>query len=261
MSQNEQTESSAYLALGAFIRNRELLGLMASILPVEMMHYTAFQTSMSMLSGANALTGAGTGAGTGTGTGAGGTGTAGSNGSTSTIGTGPNAQFLGTLDLRAQANSIPLPILPAPAPVYSGMPNVSVIRPRHLTNAGAVATVNKLIAANYFQDQPATFLAMLRQMAAAADGATLVAQLSPSGITTSSPELTLSTAGSMGMNGSGLTYSLRSINGSATIINGNTPTPRVQFAGGPGPYTFELSVMDASGNTARDIVTIFYQGR
>lgn len=49
MSLNEQTESGTYAALGTFLQNRELLGLMLTLLPVEMMHYTAFQTSVAKI--------------------------------------------------------------------------------------------------------------------------------------------------------------------------------------------------------------------
>jgi len=276
MSQNEQLETSTYLALGAYLRNRELLALMASIMPVEFAHFSVLQTSMAKLAGANTTT---TGTGT-TGTGTTGTGTTGTDttgtgttggttggtstggttgGTTSTIGSGPNANFLGTINLRDQANTIPLPILPAPAPVYLNAPVVSVVRPRSLAKAGAVATVNQLVATNQFAGQPQTFTAMMMQMAMAADGAATLAVLGPNGITTSQPELALTTLGSVGSGA--LTYGVRSLNGSATVINGNTSSPRVQFAGGPGTYVFELTVTDASGNTARDVATIFYQGR
>jgi hypothetical protein len=101
----------------------------------------------------------------------------------------------------------------------------------------------------------------MMQLAMAADAVGVVAMLGPNGLTTTQPQLTLSTVGSMSASGGPLTYSVRSINGSASIVNGNTANPQVQFAGGPGTYVFELTVTDANGNSSKDVATIFYQGR
>ncbi len=237
MSQNEQTESSTYLALGAFIRNRELLGLMSSILPVEMMHYTAFQTSVARM-------------------------TAPAPGSTTPpAGNTGAAMTLRTLNIGGQANSIPLPVLPAPAPVYAGLPPVSVVRPRRISKAGAVATAQKLVAANYFAGQPATFMDMMMTMARAADSASVVADLATTSISTVQPEITLNAAASYSGSGTPVTYMLRTVHGVASISGADTATPRVQFNGGPGPYVFELTVTDAAGNMATDYVTVMYSGR
>ena len=85
--------------------------------------------------------------------------------------------------------------------------------------------------------------------------------LGPNGVTTTQPQLTLSTVGSMSAAGGPLTYSLKSLNGSASIVNGTTANPQVQFAGGPGTYVFELTVTDANGNSSTDVATVFYKGR
>lgn len=234
MAGNEQMEGSTYTALGALLQNRELLRLMASLMPVEMMHYTVFATSLAKMQGTG---GSGTGTGGGTGAGA-----------------------VSLPDFRAQASQIPLPILPAPAPVYANLPAVSVIRPTTLPRAGAVATVQKLTAMNYFAGQPQGFLTAMMQLAQAADAAGTVAVLGPRNLQTNVNEVALSTAGSMSGSGD-LTYSLRPVQGSAAIIGGNTPTPRVQLQGGYGYYTFELRVTDAAGNTSTDLATVFYNGQ
>jgi hypothetical protein len=239
MSLNEQTESSTYLALGAFIRNRELLGLMSSILPVEMMHYTAFQTSVARLT-APATSMPGTGSGSGD---------------------GNAGMMLNMLNIGGQANMIPLPVLPAPAPVYANQPPVSVVRPRRIPNAGAVATAQKLVAANYFAGQPAAFNEMMMAMARAADSASAVAELTPRTLSTVQPEITLSAANSYSGTGTPLTYDLRVLSGVASVSNGDTASPRVQFNGGPGPYVFQLTVTDTMGNTSSDVVTVMYNGR
>jgi hypothetical protein len=253
MSMNEQLESSTYVALGALIRNREMLRLMASILPVEMMHYTAFQTSLARSQGsAGTGTGAGgTGTGTGTGTGSG-TGT--------DPGIGAGTASLTIPNIAGQGTPIPLPVLPAPAPFYAGLPPVSVVRPSTIPRAGAVATAQKLAASNIFAGQPPAFLEMMMQMARAADAAGTLAVLGPQGMQTNEREIALSTVGSMSGIG-GARYSLRPILGSAAIISGDTPNPRVQFQGGYGFYTFELTVTDASGNASTSTTTILYTGQ
>jgi hypothetical protein len=238
MAGNEQMEASTYTALGALLQSREMLRLMSSLMPVEMMHYTVFAGSLAKLQG-GAGTDAGSSAGTGSGTGAG---------------------AAGIPDIRSQATQIPLPILPAPAPVYAGLPPVSVIRPTTLPKAGAVATVQKLTAMNYFVGQPTAFFTAMMQMAQAADAAGTVAVIGPRNLQTTSNEIALSTSGSMSGSGA-LSYSLRPLQGSAAVIAGDTPNPRVQFQGGYGYYTFELTVTDAAGNVSRDVTTVLYTGR
>lgn len=229
MAGNEQMEGSTYTALGGLLQNRELLRLMASIMPVEMMHYTVFATSLAKTQGGP-------------------------------VGMGTGSAAINLPDFRAQAAQIPLPILPAPAPVYDGLPLVSVIRPTTLPRAGAVATVQKLTAMNLFAGQPPAFFTAMMQLAQAADAAGTVAAIGPRNVQTNVNEVALSTVGSTSGNGA-LTYSLRPVQGSAAVIGGDTPTPRVQFQGGYGYYTFELTVTDAAGNTARDLTTVFYTGQ
>jgi hypothetical protein len=231
MAGAEQLESSTYIALGGLLQNRELLRLMASLMPVEMMHYTVFATSLAKV---QASAGTGTGGGTG--------------------------DMVAIPDIRSQATQIPLPILPAPAPVYAGLPNVSVVRPTTLPRAGAVATVQKLTAMNLFAGQPPAFFTAMMQVAQAADAAGTVAMLGPRNLQTNQNEVSLSTAGSMSGSGA-LTYSLRPVQGSAAVIGGETANPRVQFQGGYGYYTFELTVTDAAGNTSKDVATVLYTGR
>lgn len=56
------SQFSAYIALGGLLQNRELLRLVASLTPVEMMHSTVFATSLAEV---QASAGTGTGGGTG----------------------------------------------------------------------------------------------------------------------------------------------------------------------------------------------------
>jgi hypothetical protein len=163
-------------------------------------------------------------------------------------------------NIAGQGTPIPLPVLPAPAPFYAGLPPVSVVRPSTIPRAGAVATAQKLAASNIFAGQPPAFLDMMMQMARAADAAGTVAVLGPQGLQTNQREIALSTMGSMSGIG-GARYSLRPLLGSAGIIGGDTPTPRVQFQGGYGFYTFELTVTDASGNTSTSTTTVLYTGQ
>jgi len=113
---------------------------------------------------------------------------------------------------------------------------------------------------NLFAGQPPAFFDAMMQLARAADAAGTVAVLGPNNLQTNVSEVALSTFGSMSGNGP-LTYSLRPVQGSAAVIGGETSTPRVQFQGGYGYYTFELTVTDAAGNTSRDVTTVLYTGR
>ena len=58
-----------------------------------------------------------------------------------------------------------------------------------------------------------------------------------------------------------LTYSWRTVEGSAAIYGGQVASPTAQFSSGPGPYTFELTVTDSAGNVSKDTTTILYAGR
>lgn len=49
--------------------------------------------------------------------------------------------------------------------------------------------------------------------------------------------------------------------GSASIANGNSATPMVQFSSGYGTYLFQLKVTDDKGNSTIDTLNVLYQGR
>ncbi len=53
-----------------------------------------------------------------------------------------------------------------------------------------------------------------------------------------------------------LTYQWRVIQGTASIVNPNSPTPEVTLGGQAGIYVFELTVIDDTGNQATDTVTV-----
>jgi len=58
-----------------------------------------------------------------------------------------------------------------------------------------------------------------------------------------------------------LSYSWRSTGKSAALIKANTAAPIVQFGEGAGEYTFELTVTDPQGASAKAIAKILYNGR
>jgi hypothetical protein len=62
-------------------------------------------------------------------------------------------------------------VFPAPTRFKNGLPLVSIVRPSSTQVAGAVATLNNLIAMNLFQGQPAGFTSMLMMLAQQADQA------------------------------------------------------------------------------------------
>jgi hypothetical protein len=72
--------------------------------------------------------------------------------------------------------------------------------------------------------------------------------------------LTLDASTSTSADGKPLTYLVRQTSGpSAALTNANTATPTVQFTGF-GIYEFELTVTDSAGNTAKDTISIDFQG-
>src|SRR4051794_33739735 len=103
-------------------------------MPVEMMHYTAFQSSVARL--------------------------------LITMPGGP----LSLLDLSARPD-IARSILPAPAIVDPRLPAVSAVRPRTIPAAGAVALVQAMTRSNIFAGQPPAFFTLMTTTAQAADAA------------------------------------------------------------------------------------------
>lgn len=135
VSLGEQLESSTYLSLGGKITSPEMQTIAGGILPVEMMHYTAFQTSLARMSGFS-------------------------------------AGNVAIPDLRQNLEAAQ--VIPEPAPLLPTMPDlppVSTVRPWTTPRAGAVVAVQRLTASNVFQGQPQAFFDMMQQMAAAADAA------------------------------------------------------------------------------------------
>jgi hypothetical protein len=83
------------------------------------------------------------------------------------------------------------------------------------------------------------------------------AVLQPKNVTVYVSQITLDASQSTSADGKPLQYSLRSTGLPASVINGNTASPMVQF-NGIGSYTFELTVTDSTGATAADTTTINY---
>ncbi len=184
----EQQEGSAYLALGQNITNPEMALLMTSIMPVEMMHYTALQAAMvRTISAANQCSAGGVNASGTTGQGT----TGGSAAVSCYSGSGSSSSSTGSSSSQASTNAAALPyqaanggfsfmnlngaaappesILPAPADFEPGLPPVSIVRPGKIASAGAVVTVRKLMTMGVFQGQPPAFTTQLMALAQAAD--------------------------------------------------------------------------------------------
>ena len=92
-----------------------------------------------------------------------------------------------------------------------------------------------------------------------ATGATTTAVAGPKNFTTISPVTQLDGTQSTSADGKPLTYAWTESTASpqATIVGASTATPQVQLVGGPGVYTFTLTVTDDTGKTATDTVTIY----
>jgi len=58
-----------------------------------------------------------------------------------------------------------------------------------------------------------------------------------------------------------LTFVWKNVNKSAVIINPNTAMPTIQFGEGLGDYTFEVTVTNGNGVSAKKTVTVTYLGR
>lgn len=61
--------------------------------------------------------------------------------------------------------------------------------------------------------------------------------------------------------GTSLTFVWRNVNKSAVLLNPNTAIATVQFSEGPGDYTFEVTVTNGLGQTAKKQATTTYLGR
>jgi phospholipase C len=81
----------------------------------------------------------------------------------------------------------------------------------------------------------------------------------PKNFTTISSQAQLDGTQSVSYDGKALTYAWTESTASpqAAIVGANTAQPQVQFQGGPGVYTFILTVTDDAGTTATDTVTIY----
>ena len=88
---------------------------------------------------------------------------------------------------------------------------------------------------------------------------TTTAVAGPKNFVTLSPEIQLDGTQSTSADGKALTYLWKVASGSsqAQILSANTATTFVLLQGGPGVYTFTLTVTDSAGNTATDTVNIY----
>ena len=89
-----------------------------------------------------------------------------------------------------------------------------------------------------------------------------MAVAAPKNVQTVSPQMTLDGTSSKSANGAPLRYVWTLVAGSpsASILNGQTATPIVEFDSGYGVYTFQLTVTDSNGAMAVDTVSILYVG-
>jgi phospholipase C len=88
---------------------------------------------------------------------------------------------------------------------------------------------------------------------------TTTAVAGPKNMTTLSPAVQLDGTQSTSADGKPLTYAWTESTASPTaiIVGASTASPQVQLVGGPGVYTFTLTVTDSAGKTATDTVTVF----
>jgi phospholipase C len=89
-------------------------------------------------------------------------------------------------------------------------------------------------------------------------GPTTKAIAGPKGVTTTVTQIQLDGSASTSADGKPLTYQWTVSSGSpaATIFGPNPVSPLVQLQGGPGVYTFVLTVTDSTGKTSTDTVNI-----
>lgn len=61
------------------------------------------------------------------------------------------------------------------------------------------------------------------------------------------------------MEGSPLSYSWQVLGGEATISNGDTATPSVEFTSGPGSYVIRVTITDSNGRSSTGETTVVYE--
>ena len=92
--------------------------------------------------------------------------------------------------------------------------------------------------------------------------AVTTAVASPKNTTVTARQIALDGTASISGDGKPLTYqwSIPQGSPSASILQGSTATPSVQFGQSHVVYTFLLTVTDSTGKTATDMVAINFQG-
>src|SRR5262249_23091537 len=106
---------------------------------------------------------------------------------------------------------------------------------------------------------PATGLVVAKRSPVAATKALS----NPESTSTASSTLQLDGSLSTSANGNPLSYQWSIGAGSlgASILNGTSAKPTVQFTSGPGTYVFVLTVYDSTGASSSDTVTVNYTGK
>lgn len=74
-------------------------------------------------------------------------------------------------------------------------------------------------------------------------------------------QITLDASATTDDSGTSLMFAWKSLNKSASILNPNTPVATVQFGEGLGEYSFELTVTNGKGFSAKKTISISYFGR
>ncbi len=85
-----------------------------------------------------------------------------------------------------------------------------------------------------------------------------VAVITPATQTVLARQIQLDGTKSSDPDGDPITYSWKSTGRTAAVFQANTATPQVQFHGGVGDYTFELTVTDSKGLTGKATTTVMY---
>lgn len=130
----EQAGMSLYDHFITRVNNQHVLALLASILPVEAIHFTGFHKSLETLPGVS-------------------------------------SDGLVFPDLRSD-RQLSEGIFPVPCPfLRRALPDVSVVRPRTKKNSGSVYLVKSLVKSGLFKGQSAEFLESAMKLATEADAA------------------------------------------------------------------------------------------